>query len=63
MSAINSEIRSGVGASTAFTATYQNLEWHPKLTVECGNVVEPAWFLAAVGISWVLILPVAVTPG
>lgn len=63
MFAINSEIRSGVGTSTASTATHQNLEWHPKLTVECGNVVEPAWFLVAVGISWVLIRSVAVTPG
>lgn len=52
MSAINSEIRSVVGVSTAFTATREIPEWHPKL--ECGDAVEPASFLAAVGISEVL---------
>lgn len=52
MSAINSGIRSMVGVSTAFTATHEIPGWQPKL--ECGNIVEPASFLAAVGISRVL---------
>lgn len=52
MSAINSEIRSVVGVSAAFIAPHEIPGWHPKL--ECGDAVEPALFLAAVGISQVL---------
>lgn len=49
MSAINSEVMSVVGVSTAFTATHEIPEWHPKL--KGGDAVESALFLSAVGIS------------
>lgn len=59
MSAMNSEVRSVGGVSTAFTATHEIPEWHPKR--KGGDAVEPALFLAAVGIPWVF--SGAVTPG
>lgn len=43
MSAINSEIGSAVGVSTAFTGTHEIPEWHPKL--QCGDAVGLPRFL------------------